>query len=104
MTKIEKLRERYLAAAHAVQTGIGALMAHAERYGNRLPRCEPKHLRAGIDLSKSDLGGLATLLIEKGVFTEAEYTAALTTAAETEATNYTNEVRLALGNPKLELK
>ena len=43
---------------------------------------QPKHLRTGLDLSKSDMGGLARLLIAKGVFTEQEYNEAITNAAK----------------------
>jgi hypothetical protein len=46
---------------------------------------EPKHMRTGIDMSKADIGGLVTLLIEKGVFTSEEYVAAIEFSAEREA-------------------
>jgi hypothetical protein len=59
---------------------------------------QSKHMRVGIDLSKSDMGGLARLLIEKGVFTEAEYVTAITRAAEDEAAAYEKEVQAVIGH------
>lgn len=70
--------ERYLAAAHAVQSGIAMLM-HID---SRL--VEPKHLRVGIDTCKAEAGGLATLLVKKGVFTEEEYVKAMADGLEIE--------------------
>ena len=81
--------ERYERAGHRVQTAIAAMPDH----GNQTP----KHLRVGIDLSKSDMGGLATLLIEKGVITSEEYIAAIADAAEKEADNYEAELSARLG-------
>jgi hypothetical protein len=72
---LEEDRQRYLAAAHAVQTAIAFTMGRDT---------EPKHLRVGIDITKSDQGALATLLIEKGVITEAEYFKALADGMERE--------------------
>lgn len=62
--------------AHAVQTAIG--------FNPDKKALEPKHLRVGIDMSKADMAGLVTLLIEKGVFTKDEYLAAITQSAEAE--------------------
>jgi hypothetical protein len=45
---------------------------------------EPKHMRGGVDMTKADIGGLAMLLIVKGVFTADEYAEALRLAANTE--------------------
>ena len=77
-------RERYRAAGHRVQTAIAAMPDH--------PNQTPKHLRVGIDLSKSDAAGLAQLLIEKGIFTEEEFLRAIADSAETEANAYEREV------------
>jgi hypothetical protein len=57
----------YEQAAHGVQTAIAYAM---EKGGTAT---EPKHLRVGIDMEKSDMLGLVELLIAKGVFTSAEY-------------------------------
>ena len=63
--------------AHTVQTAIA--------YNPDAKALEPKHLRVGIDMSKADQAGLARLLIDKGVFTEAEYVEAITQSAKEEA-------------------
>ncbi len=83
------LRERYERAAHRVQTAIACVPEH--------PNQTPKHMRTGIDMTKSDIGGLAGLLIEKGVFTEEEYVTALCEAAEKEADGYENELSIRFG-------
>jgi hypothetical protein len=60
------------------------------------PDTEPKHLRVGIDITKSDQGALATLLMEKGVITEAEYFKALADAMEREKTMRETELGVKL--------
>lgn len=85
---IDEDRQRYNRAAHAVQTAIAITMG---------PSTEPKHLRVGIDLSKSDQGALATLLIEKGVFTLEEYVAAIADGVEREKEMREKELRVKLG-------
>lgn len=79
----------YDAHAHAVQTAI--------EFNPNKRALEPKHMRVGIDMSKSDMGGLATLLIAKGVFTQEEYTKALTDAAEREAESHKRELAREIG-------
>lgn len=71
------MTEKYNNAAHAVQSAIA--------FNPNKKVLEPKHLRVGIDMSKADMAGLVTLLIEKGVFTIEEYTAAIENSAEDEA-------------------
>ena len=53
---------------------------------------QPKHLRVGVNSAMSDMGGLATLLIAKGVITEDEYLAAIADAMEREAKTYADEI------------
>jgi hypothetical protein len=81
--------ERYNRAAHRVQTAIAF---HPDR-----PRDQYKDLRVGLDLSKSDQGGLATLLIEKGIITREEYIAAMADAAEREAAAKEDELSVRYG-------
>jgi hypothetical protein len=85
---------RYETASHRIQTAIAFLMGRDSTY----TATEPKQMRVGIDLSKSDMGGLATLLIEKGVFTQEEYIEAITKFAEQEADSYEKIVQAVLGN------
>lgn len=86
---LEKERARYERAAHRVQTAVAAVPQH--------PNQTPKHMRTGIDMSKSDLGGMAKLLIDKGVFTLEEYSTALADQAEIEADTYENELSVRFG-------
>jgi Asp-tRNA(Asn)/Glu-tRNA(Gln) amidotransferase B subunit len=74
----------YRAAAHRIQTAIAYLMQNDTNY----VATKPKHMRVGIDLTKSDMAGLVQLLIAKGVFTQAEYVEAITEAAQSEADSY----------------
>jgi hypothetical protein len=78
----------YEEAMHGVQSAIAYEMGQAVVNGHRHPPTEPKHLRVGVDGSKSDQGGLATLLIEKGVFTLEEYQEAMRLAANEELYKY----------------
>lgn len=87
--QIERDTERYLRAAHRVQT---ALAFRADD-----PMMTPKHLRVGIDMSKSDMAGLATLLIGKGIFTREEYVSAIADAAEKEAAAGEDDLSILLG-------
>lgn len=83
------ITERYMRAAHRVQT---AIEFSPDKTGQ-----EPKHLRVGVDLSKSDMGGLAQLLINKGLITEEEYLLAITKFAEQEATHREDEFSVRFG-------
>lgn len=86
--------ERYAAAAHRVQTAIAVLMSMHSEWS----AMQPKHLRVGIDMTKSDAGGLATLLMEKGIITQDEYLRAIADAAEREADGYEKVVQVMLSN------
>jgi hypothetical protein len=84
----------YETAGHRIQTAIAVLMGRDPDFS----LVQPKHLRTGLDLSKSDMGGLARLLIAKGVITEAEYIEAITNAAEREADEYERMMQSVLGH------
>lgn len=85
----EKTAERYERAAHRVQTAIA--------FNPDMPADQYKDLRTGIDLRASDAAGLATLLIEKGVFTLEEYMTAIADAAEREADSKEDELSIRHG-------
>lgn len=68
----------YEEAAHGVQAAIAYAM------GTGSKATEPKHMRVGIDMSKADMLGLATLLIAKGIFTQDEYIEHMRLAANQE--------------------
>jgi hypothetical protein len=69
----------YEAAAHGVQTAIAFEMEVGDGHAT-----EPKHMRLGLDMTKADIGGLAMVLIGKGLFTAYEYAEALRLAVNTE--------------------
>lgn len=102
---LETLHARYLAAMHAVQTGI----EYRRQYDRKF--VEEKHLLVGIasaegtDAAQNELlirsriterqiehAALAQLLIGKGIFTEEEYTRALAEWAEREQKDYEQEL------------
>jgi hypothetical protein len=68
----------YEEAAHGIQSAFD----HEIGLGRKV--ITPKHMRTSIELSRADQGGLALLLIAKGVFTAEEYAEAMRLAANTE--------------------
>lgn len=97
--------ERYTAAAHALQSATKLqLDLDAAKPGPPMVVPEtssgsPKHLRVGLDLRAADHGALVRLLIEKGVFTEGEYLAAIADGAEREAREARDRASARLGAP-----
>lgn len=83
-------KDRYIAAAHRVQTGAAMRQGHPDQ--------TPKHLRVGIDLGKAEAAGLVDLLIEKGIFTKDEYVKAIADAVEQEADMVEKEVQESMGH------
>lgn len=90
-------RDRYHKAAHAMQSGV------AMEHGRGGEDGSPKHLRVGVNAAMSDMAGLVSLLIAKGVFTEEEYLDAIATSMELEVLRYTQHLRELLGNPNITL-
>ena len=84
-------KDRYDAAAHAVQSGIASRIALDPKFAS------PKDLRVGLDCGKADMEGLARLLIAKGVFTEAEYGAAMADAMEAEKGRWEADMSTRMG-------
>jgi len=78
----EKHRERYLAAAHAMQTGVAFTM-HSDP-----KQTDPKHLRVGINAAMVEHGALIGLLLEKRLITMEEYYKALADKMEEEVQSY----------------
>jgi hypothetical protein len=94
MTTMTTRNDRYLLAAHRVQSAIAYLMNFPAYTAHH-----PKHLRVGIDTAKAEQGGLAKLLLDKGVFTPDEYEDAIASAMEREAERYAQEARAVGGLP-----
>lgn len=87
--KMARDAERYHRAAHRIQTAIA--------FDPNRPADQYKDLRVGVDMSKSDQAGLATLLIEKGLFTLEEYLSAMADSAEKEASTREDELSVKFG-------
>ncbi len=79
-------QDRYLAAAHAMQTGVALEMQQHSQ------PTEPKHLRVGINVAMCDHAALVRLLIDKGVISDAEYMKALADEMEREVENATRRI------------
>ncbi len=89
----ESDHNRYLKAAHAMQSGVAAWM-HIDP-----KQVEPKHLRVGINSAMSDHGALVGLLVAKGVITSDEYTRAVADSMEREAASYEERLSAHFGKP-----
>lgn len=70
--------ERYLAALHAVQSGIKMKMQLG------WDGASPKHLRVGVDSAMVNDWAMTELLIRKGIITSLEYLQVLSESAENE--------------------
>lgn len=87
----DALSNRYLAALHAIQSGIAYMI-------NSNPSIvDPKHLRVGIDSALVNDAATARLLIAKGVFTSEEYYEELVLEAEREVKRSEAEISKLLG-------
>ena len=83
------MNDRYMAAAHAMQTGVA--MDQARKPENT------KHLRVGINSAMVNDAAIARLLISKGIITEEEYVGAVTEEMEAEAKRYADRLSEELG-------
>lgn len=83
--------ERYVKAAHAMQSGVAAKMALNPS------ETTPKHLRTGVNSAMVEHSALAKLLEDKGIITADEYVAALATAMEAEVKLYEDELARITG-------
>lgn len=75
-------QQRYLAAAHAMQTGVKMQMELDPG------PTTPKHLRAGVNSSLVNQGALVKLLVDKGIITDEEYLKAMADMMELEVKHY----------------
>jgi len=109
--EIKKLRERYeqliahhQADSHAMQSGVGLLMA--KDYGldaDRQPANFMKHLRVGVNVALTDHASLVALLIRKDLITDMEYVEAIADGMRAERERFEEAVRVAYGNPNITL-
>ena len=94
-------QERYVAAMHAMQSGIAMDM---ETYtGGSKGATTPKQLRVGVNSALVNDAALTTLLIAKGVITQDEYVEAVAVAAEAEAARYEQLLSDRFGGQKITL-
>lgn len=96
VTKIDDLRRRYLAAAHAVQAGVQMELNDDPPTRSGSP-VSPKMLRTGLNLAMVEHGALVRLLIAKGLFTEEEYLEELAKGAEVEQALYEERLSARFG-------
>ena len=91
----------YNAAAHGVQSAIRFEMSRQGFADDEADKVIAmlKHLRVGIDMRAADAGGLARLLVAKGVFTETEYLEHMRLAANEELARYEEHIRREYGLP-----
>jgi len=78
----EQILKEYHALCHAVQSGVKA----EQESGSQ--DCTPKHLRAGINMSKCDHAALVNLLIANGTINREEYFDMLREFAQREVHSY----------------
>lgn len=86
--------ERYIAAAHAMQSGV---KADIETDARTQGCTRPKDIRVGINSALVDSAALAELLINKGIITLEEYQDVLAVAMEREAKRYEELLSTRLG-------
>lgn len=91
----EEDRTRYMHHAHRMQTGV--------EFNKNKNDQTPKMLRVGINSAMSDQGGLATLLIQKGIITIDEYEKTVADAMQREADRYETEINKQHQDGKLRL-
>lgn len=87
-----ELRERYLVACHAMQSGVAFIM------NKESAETDAKHLRVGINSALANANGLADLLIKKGLISEEEYYESMAEAMEKEVATYEARAKASLGS------
>lgn len=91
MANQDDIHERYMAAAHGVQTGVAYELEYDPSSGT------PKHLRTGLNLSKVEHGALVRLLIAKGIITDEEYMEEMVKGVEEELHTYEERINKHFG-------
>jgi hypothetical protein len=89
--RAEVMNSRYLAAAHAMQSGVAMEMTHDPKSGT------PKDLRVGVNSAMVDHAALVRVLIAKGIFTTEEYELAVTEEMEREVQRYEDRLNDRFG-------
>jgi sirohydrochlorin ferrochelatase len=80
-------KERYMEAAHAMQSVVAAVMGMGD-----LEETTPKHLRVGVNSALCSHAALVRLLTAKGLFTEEEYVKEVADEMEREKERYEKRI------------
>jgi sirohydrochlorin ferrochelatase len=80
-------QQRYLDAAHGMQTGVAYLIGRGDD-----AHTTPKSLRVGVNSAMCDHAALVRLLIAKGLFTQEEYTKEVADEMERERDRYERKI------------
>lgn len=89
----------YGQALHGVQSAIKFQQEHGFSAST-----EPKHLRVGVDMGKSDQAALVRLLMAKGLFTLSEYLEAVRLEANEELNRFEEETRRLVGDERISFR
>lgn len=81
-----ELYKQYLAACHAMQTGVATLMALDPA------ETSPKHLRVGVNCAMASVDALANLLIDAGLVTREEWAERLTAEINAKMESYREQI------------
>ena len=82
----DELAEELNDLEHAMQDGVAMKMDHNPR------ETQPKQLRGGVNAAMIAHSAVASLLVEKGIFTMEEYSEALVVATFKEVARYEQEL------------
>ena len=92
MNKIDELKNQYLQLAHAMQSGVAAMMDVDDN------ATRAKHLRVGVNSAMVETSTIATLLVKKGVITEEEWFEGLIEMMRKEVLMYEKRLSEKFGN------
>lgn len=95
--RVAALKERYVAALHAMQSGVAAKLGAAADRGRDMEDCSPKHLRVGVNAAMVDHGALVSVLLKRKLITEAEYWESVVETMEREVELYKAALKRKLG-------
>lgn len=104
--KIARLKERYEALLHAVQSGVKWEL-EAEQFAGipeQSSTGSPKHLRVGVNSALVQNSSLAILLMRKGVITELEYWETQIELWEAEVASYEQKASQAAGGVRVKFQ
>lgn len=87
----ESLNQRYMAAAHAMQSGVAMWMNYDP------DETRPKDLRTGVNSAMVEHGALVKLLVEKGIITNEEFFTSLVEMMELEVKGYEERISAHVG-------